>query len=348
MYENLTVESIKNDMLSRMSTDINTSEGSFANDMISAVAYEIWKSFQALDAIVPIAYVDETSGEYIDKRCSEYGIIRKSGTKAKAVLKFSGTDGTVIAKGKVFLTAEGLQFETEESVTIAGGTAQVSATAVGIGEKFNVAAGAIKLQLVSLNGLTAVKSEAAAGGTDEEKDSALVKRLYDYLQNPATSGNAAHYRQWALSVDGVGAAKITPNWKGAGTVKVLIVGNDNDPVDALIVKSCSDYIEANRPIGVTVTVESAEGLAINVAATVSIDSFTTIATVSANFKKALNEYLQSIAFSKYTISYNRIAYMLLDIEGVSDYSSLTINNGTSNISIGDNQVPVVGIVEVRT
>jgi len=347
MYEDLTVESIKSDIIGRLSTDIDTREGSFTNDMISAVAYEIWKAYQSLNAIIPIAFVDETSGEYIDKRCAEYGIKRKTGTKAKVTLTLTGTDGTTVPAGKVFLTPDGLQFKTDETVTITNGTATVSATAVEIGKEYNVAAGTITKQLVNISGLTAVTNdEAATGGTDAETDAALVKRLYEYLQKPATSGNVAHYRQWALEVDGVGTAKVFPLWNGPGTVKVLIVGSNNEPVDSTIIANCAAHIEKNRPIGATVTVESAEGLPINVAATVIIDSTTTVERVKTSFEAVLKEYLKSIAFDKYTLVYNRIAYMLLDIDGVTDYTFLTINGGTSNITIADNQVPVIGTVEV--
>lgn len=344
MYENLTVEQIKNDILNRISSDLDKSEGSFINDMVSGVAYEIWKVYQSMDALIPIAFVDETSGQYIDKRCAEYGITRKPGTKAKVTLKFTGTDGTVIEKGKVFLTSDGLQFETDEEATITDGTATVTATAVEIGEAYNVEAGTITKQLVSISGLTSVANEEpATGGTDPETDEALVKRLYDFLQNPATSGNAAHYRQWALEVNGVGVAKVFPLWNGPGTVKVLIVGNNKEPVDATIVANCAAHIEENRPIGATVTVESAEGLEINVSATVVIDSSTTIEKVQEEFRAALDTYLKSIAFEKYTLVYNRIAYILLGIDGVTDFTSLTVN-GITDIIIADNQVPVLGTV----
>lgn len=347
MYENLTVEQIKNDILNRIPSDLDKSEGSFINDMVSAVAYEIWKVYQSMDALIPIAFVDETSGEYIDKRAAEYGIKRKPGTKAEVVLSFTGTDGTVIPKGKIFVTSEGLQFETSEDVTIENGVASVTATAVEIGSEYNVEAETITGQLISLSGLTSVTNpEPATGGADPETDAALVKRLYDYLQNPATSGNAAHYRQWALEVDGVGAAKVIPLWNGPGTVKVLIVGNNNEPVDQSIVEKCRVHIEENRPIGATVTVVSAEGLPINVSASVIIDSTTTLENVRDSFEEALRVYLRSIAFSKYTLVYNRVAYMLLDIPGVIDYTSLTINGGTTNITIGDDQVPVLGTVVI--
>ena len=349
MYESLTVESIKKDILSRMSTEINTSEGSYTNDMISAVAYEIWKYYQALDAIVPIAYVDETSGEYIDKRCAEYGISRKSGTKATAVLTIAGTDGTVIPKGKVFLTADGLQFEVDEDVTIVSGTASVPVTAAEIGDTYNVDAGTITAQFVNLAGIginSVTNEAAAAGGADAETDSALVARLYDYLQSTPVSGNSAHYRAWALSVEGVGDAKVTALWDGPGTVKVLIGSTEKEPVDNAIVSACADYIEANRPIGAAVTVLSAEGLPVNISAAVAIDGTTTKDTVQAAFAAALKTYLQGLAFHSYTLLYNRIVYMLLSISGVTDYSSLTVNGGTTNLTIGSDQVPVIGTVTI--
>ena len=346
MYEELTVEDIKADMISEASPDIDTREGSFFNDMISGVAYEIWKLYQSLDAVIPIVYVDETSGEYIDKKCADYGIIRKEGTKASAVLTITGTDGTIIPEGKVFLTAEGLEFITDISVTITEDTATVTASAAEVGEKYNVSTGTITNQYANTSGVSTVTNGAALGGTDQETDKALYIRLQNYLQKPATSGNIAHYKQWALAINGVGNAKVYPIWNGPGTVKVLLVGSDNEPVDASIVENCAAYIEENRPIGAEVTTISAEGLAINVNAEIVIDSSTTLETVNITFETALNTYLHGIAFDTYTVVYNRIAYILLDIPGVIDYLSLEINGGNISITIGDNQVPVLGTVVV--
>ncbi len=345
MYEK-TLESIKSDILSGISTNVDTREGSFTNDMVSAIAYETWNLYHSLDALVPIAFVDKTSGEYIDKRCAKYGMTRKTGTKASAVMNFTGTNGTMIPVSTVFLTEDGLEFETETAASIMSGTASATAKAVEVGEQYNVASGAITQQIVSISGLSTITNEAAVGGTDAETDAALVARLYSFLQKPATSGNAYHYEQWALAVDGVGAVKVTPLANGAGTVGVLIVGNDKEPVDSSVVECCQTYIDESRPIGATVTVASAAGLAIHVAATVTIDSTTTTAAVQAAFTTALEAYLKSIAFSKYELIYNRVAYMLLDIDGVINYTSLTINGGTSNITIGESQVPVLGSVEV--
>jgi len=345
MFEDKTPESIKAEILSDL-TLTDTREGSYTNDLVGPVALELWKLYDSMNALIPIVYVDETSGEYIDKKAGYYGIVRKPGTKAYATMHFTGNDGTIIPQGTVFLTADGLEFETEESVTITGGIASVVANAAEVGELYNVAAGTITQQIVSISGLSSITNEAAVGGTDPESDKSLVERLYNYLQKPATSGNVYHYEQWALEVDGVGGVKVVPLWNGAGTVKVLIVGPNKTPVDSAIVTQCAEHIELYRPIGATVTVMSAEGLAINVEATISIESTTTKAAVQAAFESSLAAYLQSIAFNKYEIVYNRIAFMLLDIEGVIDYSSLTVNGGTVNITVGDDQVPIAGTVVI--
>ncbi|MFZ7103368.1 MAG: baseplate J/gp47 family protein [Peptococcaceae bacterium] len=345
MFEDKTPESIKAEILNDL-TLADTREGSYTNELVSPTALELWKLYDSLNALIPMVYVDETSGEYIDKKAANYGIIRKPGTKAYATLNFTGNDGTIIPQGTVFLTADGLEFQTEEAVIIADGVAGVVANATDVGEIYNVPAGTITQQIVSISGLSAVTNEAAAGGTNPESDASLVERLHNYLRKPATSGNIYHYEQWALEVDGVGGVKVVPLWNGPGTVKVLIVGPDKGPVAASVVANCAEHLEVCRPIGATVTVLSAEGLVIDVSAAVSFESTTTKAIVQETFAERLAEYLQSIAFDRYKVVYNRLAYMLLDIDGVIDYTVLTVNGGTADIIIGSDQVPAAGTVVI--
>ncbi|AFM02385.1 putative phage Mu protein gp47-like protein [Desulfitobacterium dehalogenans ATCC 51507] len=345
MFETITPESIKENILNELE-QVDVREGSYTNNLVSPTALAIWKLYDSLNALIPMVYVDETSGVYIDKKAANYGITRKSGTKASAVLHFTGVDGKVVPKGAVFLTGDGLEFVIESAVTLTAGAASTTAIAAEAGEAYNVLSGSITQQIVSISGLTGVTNEAAVGGTDPESDKSLVERLYAYLRKPATSGNVYHYEQWALAVDGVGGVKVAPLWNGPGTVKVLIVNPAKAPVDQEVVTRCADHIDQNRPIGATVTVESASALTINVEATITIESTTTKSAVKEAFANSLNAYLQSIAFEKYELIYNRLAFMLLDIEGVIDYADLTVNGGTSNITIAANEVPVAGMVVI--
>lgn len=344
MFEDLTVEKIKKDILDRAGLALETREGGFLDTLVGPVAVELWKLYQAMNAIVPIAYVDESSGGYIDLRCAEFGLERKPGTKAKAVMTLGGKAGTVVPKGTGFLTEEGLEFDLEETVTLTGGTDTGMAVAAQVGTAYNVAHGELGQMVVTIPGLESWENAAAAGGTDPESDGALVGRLYERLQEPATSGNVSHYEQWAKEVDGIGGVKVTPLWAGPGTVKVLVVGPEQEPVTEEKGLECAAHIEGLRPIGAAVTVQSAEGLAVNVAAKVNTDGSVTVEQVAERFRASLDAYLKSIAFRQYTLLYNRVAFLLLDIDGVVDYTGLAVNGGVENVAIGTEQVPVLGEV----
>lgn len=347
MYEDYTPESIKNEILENL-TKWDTREGSFVNNMVSAVSYEMWKVLQSLNACIPIAFVDETSGEYIDKRASEFGLERKSGTKAAVSLTFTGKEGAVINAGSVFLTEDGLEYILIESIEIGSSlTATGTAEAAEAGEIYNVKENTITVFGKDINGAeTVTNGTEAVGGTDEETDESLVNRLYEYWQKPATSGNVYHYRLWAKAVDGIGEAKIFPLWNGNGTVKVVICSSEMKSVNSDTVSKCKEYIESVRPIGATVTVESAVQKGVTVKAVVTKSGIKTAEGIKAEFEENLTEYLKKNAFKAEKILYHRIAYLLMDIDGVENYTTLTVNGSTADITIAQNEIAVLSGVEV--
>jgi len=345
VYENLTPEQIKSDILGDLRL-ADTREGSYTNTLISPVAHEFWKIYQDLDSLDPKVFPDETSGIYIDKNANPFGVTRKPGTKAGAAVAFFGADGTVIQKGKVFLTEDSLQYTLDANVIISGGVELGHVTAAEIGEKYNVHGGEIYRQLVNQSGIERIESAATTGGADAETNAAYVTRYNNYRRRPPTSGNPAHYEQWATEVDGVGAVKVIPLAYGPGTVKVLIVGPDNQPLDETIVANTAAHIENVRPIGADVTVMSAAGRAIDVTARVIIKPSTNASAVKEAFTQELNAHLRKIAFSDYLVVYNRVGYILLDVPGVIDFTQLTVNGTAADVVIGADEVPVPGSIEV--
>lgn len=349
MFDNKTSKEIEDEIVSGIGEDVDTREGSYVRNLIAPLALAIWNTREGMRAYESIAYVNEASGPYIDKRAAEYGITRKPGQKAHTILTVTGTDGVEIPKGTVFLTSDddALEYVSTAAVVISSGTVPAPVEAAEIGEKYNAAAGLITRQFQNLYGVKDVTNVAAAiGGVDEESDTALVTRYYKYLQEPPTSGNVYDYESKSLEVTGVGAVKVFPLWNGNGTVKVLIVDEKYHPVTAEIVTACQNYLESKMPIGAQITVRSAENLEINISAVITIDRTTTVETVQENFRAAVDEYLADIAFDQYKIVYNRIAGMLMDIDGVTDYSSLNLNGGTANITVGGEQVPELGTAAV--
>lgn len=180
--------------------------------------------------------------------------------------------------------------------------------------------------------------------TSGETDSSLLERLLYKVRLPIASGNANSYIYWAREISGVGDAAVIPLWNGNGTVKVVLIGADKLPVSSTIVTNVTNYIETQRPIGASVTVVSATTKTVSISADVNISSGYTLAQVSSTFSFKLTAHFQAIALKQTFLSYAKVGSLLLETEGVTDYVSLTLNAGTSNITLLNTEVPTIGTV----
>jgi len=336
-------------LLSAVPDTLDKRPGSFVYDALFPVAEQLAELDSALENAKAKMSVENLSDDELTQRVKERtGIDRKPATRAVGVVKLTGT-GT-IHEGDLFETAGGIQFRATETKSIEG-SGEVSIEAVIPGSSGNVPAGTITLFPVTIPGIIAVTNEAPTkDGFDEESDADLLQRYYDRLRQPSTSGNKAQYLSWAKEVPGVGDARVVPLWNGPNTVKVIIIDSDRKPASQTIVDAVQEHLdpkssglgEGVAPIGAVVTVVSANGLTVDVSADVVPAAGYTKEQVEANVAASLTEYFRSIAFRESIVSYARVGAAILAAEGVADYSNLKINNGTLNISIGDNEVAVLG------
>lgn len=344
LFEDQTPEVIRDRILSKMDTELQTREGSYAYNQASPIAVEIWRMLITLDELVYAFYVTPESGPWLDLHAYLLALARRVGTKATAAIHFTGRDGVTIPAGTQFFTLAGLEFLLVYDVTLkdGGGTGYLQAAAVG--DNYNVSAGEITQIMRNISGLESWHSEEAMGGTDPESDASLFKRIDFRRKRPATSGNENHYVEWARECDGVGAVKVQRLWDGPGTVRVVLVGDDGHPVDDTVVANCAAYIETQRPAAAEVTVISAEGRSIDVSAAVTLDGTATLETVRGSFLSKLDDYLLSLGFEETVVYYTRIGALLSSVSGVIDYEDLLVNGGTDNVPVGKIAVPVPGEV----
>lgn len=335
-------------MLGNVSGTYDKTEGSFIYDIESPLAIELESLSTKTDTVLNYGFVDTATGEYLDKKVSEHGIIRKAATKSIGTVTITGVAGSAIVSGELVASDNVNFIFTKDYVVPEPGTIDVEVICEIPGTIGNVPVGAIKTFPKTLEGLqTVTNANVFANGYDEEADDDLRARFYTKVQTPVTSGNKYHYKNWALEVTGVGDAKILPLWNGNGTVKIILINSNKRAADSTLINSVSEYIEENRPIGATVTVESATELAINISLTLSIDENNyTLTQVKSIIEANLTDYLADIAFTATYISYAKIGNIIINSKGVLDYSNLKINSGTSNINIPDNQVAVLGGVTI--
>lgn len=348
-FTNETEEAILTRMLTAMRDDVGKRQGDIAYDLSDPAAQELAQAYIALDQTLGYAFLNEDMpSDLLTLAASDFGVDRKPAVVAKGEVTLSGPQGQLVPKSTQVRTDDGIYFQTIVDVTLTSGTAKTLIEAVDGGTAGNVDIGEINTVVGDLAGVLTVINELAYDtGVDEESDESLLQRVYDKVRKPATSGNVYHYEQWAREVSGVGAARVYPIWNGPGTVKVVLLGDDKRAPSQPVIDATITHIEEERPVGASVTVIGATEVAININASLTLASGAVIDDVKADIEKGVHAYLDSLAFKDNLIRYTRIAAVLLDIPRVVDYANLTVNGGTANIEVTNEQVAVLGTVTVN-
>jgi uncharacterized phage protein gp47/JayE len=207
--------------------------------------YLEWLSRQVL--------TDTAEEEYLDRHASIWKVPRRSAVAASGLCAVSGTFGTVVPAGTLFVRSDGQQFTSTDEISLSGTTADLGIAATTPGVSTNAAAGT-NLTLVSpvagLSPQAVVGVDGLVNGSDLENDDSLRARILQRIQNPPSGGAASDYEQWALEVPGVSRVWVFPAELGAGTVTLRFVRDgDASPIpDAGEVAVVQDYIDGLRPV----------------------------------------------------------------------------------------------------
>lgn len=341
---------------SRLLTDIDNkydkSEGSFFYDTLKPVSIELESIYTIIDGMLDKHIVDTATGLDLDRIVKNVAISRKLSTKAKGIVTITGLVGSTIVKGEK-VASDGVNYIFKNTSTISeSGIIDVEVECELYGSKGNVQIDSIKYFPKTLKGLYSVTNkEPFINGYDMEDDESLRKRYYTKVQTIVNSSNKNAYKSWALEITGVGDVRVLPLWKGPGTVKVIIINSNKAGANEALVNTVQNYIDPNKngdgsgiaPCGGGVcTVQSAieKQLAIKCNIVTSLDNEVAKKLIESEIK----EYLAEIAFDEEieSISYAKIGSLIIGIKGISDYSNLLVNNGTSNVDIKIEEVAVLG------
>lgn len=342
MYEDKTIDSIKQDILNNIDLPLAKNEGSFLNELASGIALGNAGYYVILEEILNRAFIQEGYDEYLDDRLREFGFTRKPGTKTTAYLTVYGLEDTTVPHDTVFtyMDKKYLILESAEPYVITDGAVNILVIAEQDGKDYNLTSN-IELDCTLNNVEKVTNMIITIPGTDPETDDEFRDRFFFSQARKGTSGNVDDYTNWALEVPGVKTANVIPLWNGNGTVKVIVMGENSKNVTQEVITAVKDYIEERRPIGASVTIATPTPVPITVNATVELQNGFTLDTVKEMFTAQLDSYLNS---SITEITYTKVGSILSNVEGVIDYSNLTVNSATKNIQISGDQVGNVGTV----
>lgn len=347
MYEARAQEEILKELQGWSTSRQSNFEGTFEYDVLASNAIEFAKTEVELEQVYKAAFADTSWGDYLTMIAGAVGVIRRAATFAVGTVTVTGR-GTV-PQGALFGTEEGLRFIADEE-TVVVDSAEIAVTATTAGAVGNVQAEMVTLIPLSIPGITGViNNEAMHDGYDEEDDETLLARYLFKVRMPATSGNPYHYIQWAMEVPGVGAAKCQRTWNGPNTVRVIIADSDLNPASETLIQEVFDHIEAERPIGVKLTVASAVPVDIDVEARVVgiPDEAAFIASVQKYFKD-ITRLIMATTTQTYYVSVAQVGKCLVLDGNVEDYDtdSLFLNGREANVNLGIDELPRLGAVNL--
>ena len=347
LYKARTRAEILSELIAESTLPSSKIEGTFEYDVLASNSLEFGKVEEELEDMYYSAFGMTAEGEYLTMKAESKGVIRKSASKAIGIVTITGTG--VVAEGSIFSTTAGTRFITLEGATISG-SADVSIEASEAGASGNVAAGTINRIPLSIPGISSViNTEATHDGYDEEDDDALRERYLNHVRLPATSGNPNQFKEWALEVTGVGAARVIRTWNGPNTVKVIIVNSNYEMASDYLIQQVYEHIEEKRAIGAKLTVVSAIPKIINIEAeiigTINEEDFYT--GITDYFQRLTQQIMRTTTASSYYVSYAQISSVIL-VEGeADDHKNLLINGGIENIPLENEELPVLGTVTFR-
>ena len=354
-------ETIHKRMMENLPPDIDDMENGFPWDFTKPTALEKAEMLEFhLVETLKIMFPMWAYDEWLDYHAKGRGITRKPANAASGELLITGISGTTIPAGFKFAapaTADSpaIEYQTTEKYTIGeDGTVRVQITAVEAGPKGNVPANTVTLMMTPIKGITSITNEAnITGGTEVENDDELRNRIMeiDAASEASFVGSDGDYKRWAEEVPGVGTALVMPEWAGPGTVRVVVIDANGQPANAAIIAavydnimSPGDRLQRKAPIGATVTIEVPTAKELNYTFTLELKAGENQETVLERFKAQLRTYYVE-AKKDGVVRYNRVSSILTNTDGVKDFTDLTINGGTVNIDLEEDEYPVTGIVD---
>lgn len=355
-YNVPSIAQIEEEILKNISDDYVKEVGTFTVDMAKSFAIEEYKLEKKLEEYFKKLDVYNLSGDELTRFVKQRkGVIRKSANPSKGILSVEGNG--IIRVGDIFETENGTRYKATEEVAI-NKIGNVNIEAVEAGINGNVGANSITLIPITIQGISKVTNlTPLIDGYDEETDDSLRERYLIEIQKPATSGNKYHYMQWGREVVGVGDVRVFPLWQGNNTVQMVIIDDNKVVANEELINRVQEYVDpkgnnnetwgtgaGQAPIGAYCTVSTATAKAINIDSTLILKDGYNLEELKPLIELEIKEYLKNIAFKRDTVSYAILSSWILNVEGVQEWTSFTINGLQENVSVGVKEVAVLGSV----
>ena len=318
------------------------------------------KTVLASSNILDRAFPDTATGEDLDRKCMERGVIRRQASAAVRKGVFTSSSGAAFSVpiGTRFSGGE-INYIITGALNTPGAYSLTSETPGEIGNGFY----GTLLPIDFVDGLAGAELEdILIPGKDTESDDSLRERYFNSYDNQAFGGNQSDYKERVSALAGVGGVKVFRTPSGGGTVGLTIVDSEWSVPSSTLIASVQNAVDpltdqgsgiGFAPIGHTVTVSGVTGRTINTKFKLTLENNVSWPDVQAAVTAAIRGYFQSLIklwadSEAITVRISQIETRVLAVPGVLDVENTTLNAVGANIQLTGTEIPVLGEVSNGT
>ena len=361
-----TFENIQKAKLGAIPGGLDTREGSVIWNTIAVNSIEMALAYMQMQINQDNSFPDTANRENLIRHCALRGITPKVPTYAKIQgVFYSNVVDDETGEKPLFNPTAGTMFTVENTTLVYTVTNQISDgnwelvcnTAGNVG---NISSGMlVPVEEIQSLGNANIVSILDAG-EDEEDTEVLRARYMQSLEAQAFGGNKTAYRDYTKSIENIGACKVYRAYNGqAGHVGLGILNAELDIPSDELVASVQEIIDPTQdgegvgyaPIDHIVHVFPATNSEIDVyLEIVPVHTTTTWENISQTVTEVINAYFLQLkstwdtAGTPIIVRPAQIMARLLSIDMILDIAECRVNGGTTNVQLGENEVPKVGEV----
>lgn len=293
---------------------------------IRLLAGEVFSLTSDIDWLKKQMFPNTASGEQLELHAQQRGLSRIKGSKATGQIIFR-LDAPLeyeitVPKGTICTTADGsLNFVTSEAITIIRGASfgMAEAEAEKSGTQYNVPPKSITTVVTYFSvGISIQNSSSFSGGTDDETDGCLRKRIMHSLKNIPNGANREYYISLAKSVDGIQSATIVSD-DVAHKLTITLGGRGNQPTETAY-RNVQSVLSEQKAVGVAFIVKKAELVNVDVKINVRTKggySFDNV--IKPKIVSNITEFFNNLSVGE-TVTLAALSNAVFDIEGIENYN----------------------------
>jgi len=319
---------------------VDTRQGSIIYDALAPGSHLAAQQYIDLQITQDAGLLDTSFSPILPLLCNQFGVEQRAAVKSEREFIFTGTEpGT----GTRYF-ADDIYWVKLDNGNVECETTGVTGNLASVGTQL--------VPVLTQTGLTSSSlGDIVIPGSEIEDDEILRERTKQSIADPQLNSNKAQVKFWCEEVEGIGLARILSLWDGANTVKAVLLDSSFQPASVELVDEVQELIDPNSlglgeglaDIGLIFTAATAGQTDIDVSATVVLEDGFTIINAKNEFELKLIGYLKDVTkLDVQEVSYNFIGALIINSDSIKDYSNLTLNGGSVNVAITNENAGVVG------